>query len=58
VCAVQKAVEQHEFRVNRRTGSRTLLKGVNGFIRKLSVFLDRCGLNSVQEIPHSATGWF
>ena len=31
--------------------SRIRVKGVNGFIPTLSVFLDRCGLNSVQEIP-------
>jgi len=58
VRAVRKVVEQHEFYVNRRTDIHTLLKGVNGFIPTLSVFLDGCGLNSVQEIPHSATGGF
>lgn len=55
---VQKVVKQHQLHVNRPTDSRTLLQGVNGFIPTLSVFLDRCGLNSVQEIARNATGRF
>lgn len=55
---VRTIVGQHELRVNGRTDSHTLLKGLNGFVSALSVFLDRCGLNLVQEIPRSAAGRF
>jgi hypothetical protein len=55
---VRTIVGQHELRVNGRTDSHTLQKGLNGFVSALSVFLDRCGLNLVQEIPRSAAGRF
>jgi hypothetical protein len=47
----KKFAKQQEFRENWRSDSHALFKGGNEFFPTVCIFLDRCGFNSVQDIP-------